>query len=205
MLRRTVAVSGVAFVSIASLFFASPAGAASPLKGTALCSIAGDIRFPAHGLSNTPSTKPVGIKINKPNRSSSCDGSGVTGAAAPVVGVVLQLNGHLHKGATCDGLWSAPQFDTTTLHVQWLGQKAGSTKVKPVASSNGHAATVSYDAATNALNITSTPLTGAFAGETLTLHLGLDTTAAAAHTDCTTGALAGTAFGVGNPATVSVS
>jgi hypothetical protein len=185
--------------------FAAPAGAASPVKGTATCSIAGDIRFNANGLTNTPSKSPVGIKINKPNRSASCDGSGVTGAKAPISAIALQLNGHLHKGSTCDGTWSSPQFDTTTLHVQWLGMKAGSTKLKPVASSNGHAATVTYDAGTNAFDITSTPLSGAFAGETLTLHLGLDTSAALIHTICTNGGSKGSSFGVTNSATVSVS
>jgi hypothetical protein len=156
---------------------ATAAGAAAPPTGTISCSV----------FSGTSSTRPEGIlfspginsvprtvKINARNIGSSCDNAGVVGGKAPITGVALKLTARMPDG-TCANLTSAsPTFDNARVVLKWRGLNPAGHPMT-VSTSHARIATASYDTNAHALDLTTTPITGsAFAGKTVTMHLGFD-------------------------------
>lgn len=153
------------------------ATAAAPPTGTIPCAV----------VSGTSATRPEGIlfhpfvnavprtlQIVAKNIGSSCDNAAVVGGKAPITGVALKMTARMPEG-TCANLTSAtPTFETGFVMLKWQGLNPAGRSVT-VSTSRARIATASYDTDAHTLNVTTEPSTGpAFAGKTITLHLGFD-------------------------------
>jgi hypothetical protein len=188
--------------ALLAMAFPTCASAGNPaLTGTISCTVEGT--QPGHNLGFIfrPSlgSVPRRVHIAARNDESACDGAGVTGGP-PIGSVELKFAGKLLEG-TCAEFTDTAQYVNARVKLKWLAADTG----KKVAVSRAALASASFDGPSNAVVLTTAPITfGAFAGETATLRLGLVLDAATMNADCSSEAFVGMAFGIGHPATVDV-
>lgn len=200
--RASVAVAAVIAASLVS-GVTRVAIAASPVTGTIACSVEGldsehnlAIMFRPY-LGSQPRPVRIFIRDQPPG---SCDDSAVT-STRPIVGVKLKFAGRLPDG-TCAELTSAPAFSNGKVKLQWL---TDSPPTRVVAVSKAKLASATFDEPSNALVLTTEPISvGAFAGEIATLHLGVSSDVATLDSQCQHAQFVGWAFGGPHAATVEV-
>ena len=174
---RSTLVSLLAFVT----GLGAPSGgiAAPPLpSGTITCVVHGDVdqgggrwrlRF-SPWLTSTPNPRRTRIDTILKG---TCDGSGVSGATAPITNVKAYLVGKLPAGSSCSTLPTAMAVDQLRIRIIWQTTDGISPPHK-VATSTAKLGSAQWDGGLAGPVFTNGPLKGAFGGSTSTLKLSMD-------------------------------
>jgi len=189
-----IAILGGGFVSLGS-----PAAAAVPKpSGTISCTFAGTAALnPA--LTATASGK--ALKFKATATSVSCNNAGVAGGKAPITAAAVKITGSLAAGSECGSL-ASPTFGKTKIQAKWQGLNP-TGKLMTVAVNNVFLASASMDLSDpgepTLQLVSALVLKGAFANQTITLRLVLDSDFAELMTTCSspTG-LSSIEFGLSN-------
>lgn len=173
MRNSTALLAALCLLGLGSAFRpASSSAAASPVSGTIACSLDGHLAFRPYLpllLSSSPLNKP--IRLVSSHISGTCDAAGVVGGGTPIIETEVQLRGAMAAGSTCVDLVNTASLLKTKLKVRWKGIRNGHAVT--VATSHALVTSASYDSGSNALILTTAPITkGAFLGSTLTWRFG---------------------------------
>ncbi len=172
----------------------------APPTGTITCTISGTLKL-NHPLSNTASTKKIKVTGAGAETAAACDASGVTGGKLPITAVALKAKGSLPAGASCTSLVT-PQFGPTKIKIKFQGQNPAG-KLATVAVANTTLASATFSGPTQALDVvTAAVAKGPFAGQTITLKLGVDDLGTLAG-QCAGSGITTIGFGTSNPATLT--
>jgi hypothetical protein len=200
-MRSTTFILAIALVAATPLY----AAAASTVTGTVSCTALGEMWFGPPYLPEElaePLTKP--LRFRATSETSTCDGSGVAGARAPITLVEVRFGGKAGAETSCADFLGTVAL-TGKVKLRWRSHVIGGD-VKTVGTSRATVASTTYDSGTVSFVVVTNPISGgAFVGSTVTMHFGLlDEASYADH--CTTRDFryAGFIFGVDNPWTIDV-
>jgi hypothetical protein len=203
---RRHAVTHAAAALIAAVVVSAASAAFAQATGTISCSLVGAHTDQGHGIAFRPfiGSDPRSVRVRATNTDSACDDSGVSGAKRPMQAVAAKFIGKM-LDTTCANFTSAPQFTAkASVKVRW--QYVGAYGRRHTSgASKALLASAAFDGGSNALVLTTAPISrGDFLGETMTLHLGIDTDAASFNSECVNADIVGLSFGQLNPSSIDV-
>jgi hypothetical protein len=153
----------------------SSALAVNDPSGTISCAVTGRYYFFRPYLPTVPAgpgTRAIRTKIIRVP-GTACDNAGVTGGRAPISAAEVSLSGRLAAGTTCADFLTSLTFEKARIKVAWQRFRPDGHRAN-VATSKAVVASATYDAGSEDMVIVTQPVAkGAFAGSTLTLHLGV--------------------------------
>jgi len=184
-----------------ALLVASQAIAGTSLSGPITCTIAGSA-VGGDGLLFRPYISDVArprVKLLVKNSDVTCDDSGVTGETG-ISKITFVLTAKLLNG-TCASLTSAPTLGRAIIAIRWSVGNAFGRLV--TVRSKAPVVSATFDGGSDALVLVTAPIAkGAFAGETMTVRLGLEAVDQFI-ANCPMGITA-QSFGQSNPSTIDI-
>lgn len=161
-------------LTLASLVALAPghAAAGTPIAGTTSCDATGRFEFGPY-LPLVPSPSGRTVRVKGKLRSSTCDGTDVTGGRAPLRIANVTLRGIMPAGTDCASLLDSVAFAKSTVTVKWQGlNDAGN--FASLGASKATIASASFDSGSERFRIVTAPIAkGAFAGSTVSIAFPL--------------------------------